>query len=81
MTNLTTKDFVLFAGIGYLAYWLLRKPKAININPEIQKMFEGDDVPKTIVLNLRDKVRQGFDYSENSTFAPSRTQITTHNDF
>jgi hypothetical protein len=82
MTNFSVKDFVLFAGLGALAYWLFKKPKtnAINLNLDTKSSNFGGG-RKTIYLNLNgDRVVKDFDYSEGSTFAPSRTTIDTFND-
>ena len=88
---LSGENFLLFVGIGYIAYWLLRKtPKAIDINPPMQSSAND---PRTIVLDLRDKKKntnrsglfpsglaKDYNTSESKTFAPSRTIINNYND-
>lgn len=88
---LTLENVVLLAGVGYLAYLFLRKPKGvININPAMGESVKVNDIkpksePKTIVLDLREKDRgaifpksmaKNYDSREIKTFAPARTVIT-----
>jgi hypothetical protein len=85
---LSVENLVLFAGVGFLAYWLLKKTsKAITIDPPMQTKEE----PKTIVLDLSgNNKRNGlfpsvmakdYDSSQSKTFAPARTIIREANDF
>jgi hypothetical protein len=87
---LSVENLILYAGVGFLAYWYFRKtPKAITIDPPLQS---SKDEPKTIVLDLRDTKGNGrrnifsnnlakdYNSSERKTFAPARTVITETND-
>jgi hypothetical protein len=86
---LSVENLILYAGVGFLAYWYFRKtPKAITIDPPLQTK----DEPKTIVLDLRDtrgngrrnifsdKLAKDYNASETKTFAPARTIIRETND-
>jgi hypothetical protein len=77
------ENLLLIAGIGFIAYWLVKKPiKVIDINPpmEIEK-----EEPKTIVLDLNktkrnsglfpDNMAKDYNASKFSTVAPPMVVI------
>jgi len=70
------ENLLLVAGVGFIAYWLVKKPiKVIDINPPMEK-----EEPKTIVLDLNKTKRNGglfpddmvkdYNASKFSTVAP-----------
>jgi hypothetical protein len=83
---LAVENIIIFAGLGYLAYWYFKKPKGvININPKMGESVKPVQDKKTIVLDLSgNKKNNGvfpqamakdYDYRESRTFAPARTTI------
>jgi hypothetical protein len=88
---LSIENVLILAGVGFIAYWYLRKPKGvININPKMGESIKLNNIkkpnaePKTIVLDLREKKKseifpqsmyKGYDSREIKTFAPARTVI------
>ena len=81
---ISLENFVLFAGLGYLAYWLFKKSKgAITIDPKMNESVKIEK-PKTIVLDFSQNknglfpsnMAKDYDYAREKTFAPARTVIT-----
>ena len=51
------ENLLLVAGVGFIAYWLVKKPiKVIDINPPMEMEKEE---PKTIFLDLNKTKRNG----------------------
>lgn len=84
---LAVENILLFAGLGYLAYWYFKRKKAIiNIDPKMGESVKPIQEPKTIVLDLSgnnknkklfpSQMAKDYNYSERKTFAPARTVIT-----
>ena len=84
---LAIENILLFAGLGFIAYWYFKKPKGvINIDPKMGESIKPIEEPKTIVLDLSgnnknkglfpNQMAKDYNYSENKTFAPARTVIT-----
>jgi hypothetical protein len=72
------ENLLLVAGVGFIAYWLAKKPiKVIDINPQMEMQKEE---PKTIILDLNKTKRNGglfpesmvkdYNASKFSTVAP-----------
>jgi hypothetical protein len=72
------ENLLLVAGIGFIAYWFIKKPtKVIDINPPMEMETEE---PQTIVLDLNktkrnsglfpDDMVKDYNASKFSTVAP-----------
>ncbi len=79
------ENLLLIAGVGFIAYWLVKKPiKVIDIDPPME-MEKQKEEPKTIVLDLNktrrneglfpERMAKDFDASFYSTIASPRTFI------
>ena len=57
------ENLLLVAGVGFIAYWLVKKPiKVIDINPPMEMEKEE---PKTIFLDLNKTKRNGGLFPDN----------------
>ena len=81
-----TENILLIAGLGFIAYWLTKKPKkVIDIDPPMEMEMEKVEEPKTIVLDLNktrrneglfpESMAKDYNASVMRTIAPPRTFI------
>jgi len=80
-----TENLLLIAGLGFIVYWLAKKPKkVIDIDPPME-MQKIEEEPKTIVLDLNktrrneglfpESMAKDYNASVMRTIAPPRTFI------
>ena len=79
------ENLLLIAGVGFIAYWLVKKPiKVIDIDPPMEAEIIKEE-PKTIVLDLNktrrneglfpESMAKDYNASVMRTIAPPRTFI------
>jgi len=79
------ENLLLIAGVGFIAYWLVKKPiKVIDINPPMEAELQKVE-PKTIVLDLNktrrneglfpERMAKDFNVSSFKTVSPPRYTI------
>lgn len=84
------EDIILIFGLGFIAYWMLKKtPKVIdNMTADIAERvdLEGIEPKKTVVLDMRPKMttreefyapfRKSYNASKFATVAPPMVTIS-----
>jgi hypothetical protein len=79
------ENLLLIAGVGFIAYWLVKKPiRVINIDPPMEAELQKVE-PKTIVLDLNktrrneglfpERMAKDFDVSKIKTVSPAKYSI------